>query len=69
VPLKLQTALGPNLRTVALGLAMAARSPLWFFLLEITALNLLMLWSLARQRKADRRIVQRLEGNAAMLGA
>jgi hypothetical protein len=69
VPLKLQTALGPNLRTVALGLAMAAGSPLWFFLLEVTGFNLLMLWSLARQRRADRRIVQRLEGNAAMLGA
>jgi phosphatidylglycerophosphate synthase len=68
-PLRLQTVLGPNLRTVALGLAMAAGSPLWFFLLEVTGLNLLMLWSIARQRKADRRIVQRLEGNAAMLGA
>jgi phosphatidylglycerophosphate synthase len=69
VPLKLQTALGPNLRTVALGLAMAAGSPLWFFLLEMTGLNLLMLWSMARQRKADRRILQRLEGNAALLGS
>jgi hypothetical protein len=69
VPLKLQTALGPNLRTIALGLAMAAGSPLWFFLIEITGLNLLMLWSLARQRRADRRILQRLEANAAMLGA
>jgi hypothetical protein len=69
IPLRLQTALGPNLRTIALGLAMAAGSPLWFFLLEVTALNLLMLWSLVRQRKADRRIVQRLESNAAMLGA
>jgi phosphatidylglycerophosphate synthase len=69
VPLAVQTALGPNLRTMALGLAMAAGSPLWFFLLEVTALNLLMLWSIARQRKADRRILQRLEGNAAMLGA
>jgi hypothetical protein len=69
IPLRLQTALGPNLRTVALGLAMAARSPLWFFLLEISGLNLLMLLSLARQRKADRRILHRLEGNATMLGA
>ncbi|MEA3001069.1 MAG: hypothetical protein QOK17_2902 [Sphingomonadales bacterium] len=68
-PLRLQTALGPNLRTMALGLAMAAGSPLWFFLLEATGLNLLMLWSMARQRRADRRILQRLEGNAALLGA
>jgi len=67
--LRLQTALGPNLRTVALGLAMAAGSPLWFFLIEVTGLNLLMLWSMVRQRRADRRILRRLEGNAAMLGA
>lgn len=68
LPLRLQTILGPNLRTVALGLSMAAGSPLWFFLLEVVPLNLLMLCSMAAQRRADRRIVERLEGNAAMLG-
>jgi hypothetical protein len=68
-PLRLQTALGPNLRTVALGLSMAAGWPLWFFLLEVTGFNLLLLWSTWAQRRCDRRIVERLEGNAAILGA
>lgn len=68
-PLRLQTLLGPNLRTVALGLSMAAGSPFWFFLLELTGLNLLMLWSISAQRRADRRIVERLDANAMLLGA
>jgi len=68
LPLRLQTILGANLRTVALGLSMAAGSPLWFFLLEVVPLNLLMLWSMAAQRRADRRIAERLEGNATLLG-
>jgi hypothetical protein len=69
LPLRLQTILGPNLRTVALGLSMAAGSPLWFFLLELVPFNLLMAWSIAAQRRAERRIIERLEGNAALLGS
>lgn len=69
LPLRLQTALGANLRTLALGASMAAGSPLWFFLLEAVPMNLLMLASILAQRRADRRIVERLEGNAALLGA
>ena len=68
VPLRLQTVLGANWRTVALALSMAAGSPLWFFLLEIVGFNLLLLASLLTQRAADRRIVERLEANAALLG-
>jgi len=68
IPLRLQTILGANGRTVALGLSMAAGSPLWFFGLEATALNLLLLVSIFLQRRCDRRIVRRLEANAAILG-
>ncbi|HEX4736500.1 MAG TPA: CDP-alcohol phosphatidyltransferase family protein [Allosphingosinicella sp.] len=59
-PLRTQTLLGPNLRTVALGISMAAGSPLWFFLFEIVPLNLLLLWSQRLQRRADLRILERL---------
>jgi hypothetical protein len=69
LPLRLQMILGANLRTVALALSMALGSPLWFLLIEALPMNLLMLWSIAAQRRADRRIAERLEGNAALLGA
>ena len=59
-PLKLQTFLGPNIRTVVLGISMAVGSPLWFFLFEIVPLNLLLLWSKRLQRRADLNVVQRL---------
>jgi hypothetical protein len=59
-PLRTQMMLGPNLRTVALGLSMAVGSPLWFFLFEIVPLNLLLLWSQRLQRRADLVILERL---------
>jgi phosphatidylglycerophosphate synthase len=59
-PLKSQALLGPNLRTVALGLSMAVGSPLWFFLFEIVPLNLLLLWSQRLQRRAELTILERL---------
>jgi hypothetical protein len=59
-PLRTQTLLGPNWRTIALGLSMAAGSPLWFFLFEAVPLNLLLLWSQRLQRRADLAIVARL---------
>jgi len=59
-PLKVQTFLGPNIRTVALGVSMAAGSPLWYFLFEIVPLNLLLLWSKRLQRRADLAIIDQL---------
>lgn len=59
-PLKLQTFLGPNIRTVVLGVSMALGSPLWFFLFEVVPLNLLLLWSKRLQRRADLNVVARL---------
>ena len=59
-PLRTETLLGPNLRTIALGLSMAFGSPLWFFLFEIVPLNLLLLWSQRLQRRADLTIIERL---------
>jgi len=61
-PLKLQTFLGPNVRTIVLGLSMAAGSPLWFFLFEVVPLNLLLAWSKRLQRRADLGIIARLSG-------
>jgi phosphatidylglycerophosphate synthase len=59
--LRLQTALGANPRTVALGASMAAGSPLWFFLFECTLLNALLVWSILHQRHSNQRLVARLE--------
>ncbi|HEX5182771.1 MAG TPA: CDP-alcohol phosphatidyltransferase family protein [Allosphingosinicella sp.] len=59
-PLRTEMLLGPNWRTVALGLSMAIGSPLWFFLFEAVPLNLLLLWSQRLQRRADLMIVARL---------
>jgi hypothetical protein len=60
-PLRLQIALGANLRTVALGISMVAGSPLWFFLFECTLLNLLLVWSMLNQNLCNQRLVARLE--------
>jgi hypothetical protein len=59
-PLFLQTYLGANPRTLLLGLSMALGSPLWFFLTEITLMNLLLLLSLHRQHAANRTLESRL---------
>jgi hypothetical protein len=67
--LKLQTWLGPNLRTVALAISMAAAGPIWFFLWEIVPLNLLFGVSLLAQRRCDATIAARLEANRSILGA
>lgn len=60
-PLRAQTILGPNLRTIALGLSMAMGSPLWFFLLEVVPFNVLLLWSKRLQRRCDRELLAGLE--------
>ena len=59
--LRLQIALGANLRTLALGASMAAGSPIWFFLFECTVLNALLAWSMLRQHDCNQRLVARLE--------
>lgn len=59
-PLRLQIWLGANPRTLLLGLSVAAGSPLYFFLIESTLLNLLLLWSIAEQRRCDARLAARL---------
>jgi hypothetical protein len=60
-PLLLQACLGSNPRTLLLGLSMALGSPLWFFLTEVTAMNLLLLASIRRQRTANRVLEAKLE--------
>ncbi|HEX9955150.1 MAG TPA: CDP-alcohol phosphatidyltransferase family protein [Allosphingosinicella sp.] len=45
--------LGPNRRTLLLGLSMAAGTPLWFFLIEATLFNLLLIASVRRQRRVN----------------
>ena len=56
----LQGWLGPNRRTLLLGASMALGNPGWFFLFEATALNLLLVASVARQRQVDRRMAEAL---------
>jgi hypothetical protein len=58
--LRVQTFLGPNIRTIALGLSMAAGSPLWFFLFETVPMNLVLLWSRRLQRRCDLTVAERL---------
>jgi hypothetical protein len=57
--IRVQTHLGANLRTVALGISMMAGSPLWFFLYEIVPLTLVLLWSRRLQRRCDLTILAR----------
>lgn len=47
---------GPNPRTIILGLSMLAGSPLWFFLAEAVALNLVLAVSVAHHNKVGRRL-------------
>jgi phosphatidylglycerophosphate synthase len=56
-----QVWLGANLRTLFLGVSMALGSPGWFFMLECTVLNLLLVASVARQRRVNAELRQALE--------
>ena len=58
-PLFLQGLLGANPRTILLGLSMALGSPLWFFLVETTLLNLLLVVSVRRQRRCNEALERR----------
>ena len=59
----LQKSVGPNPRTLILGASMALGSPLWFFLAEITVLNLLLLVSVRHHNRVADRLARRLEGS------
>ncbi|WP_301073061.1 CDP-alcohol phosphatidyltransferase family protein [Sphingomonas sp.] len=55
--LSLPGALGANPRTIILGLSMIAGTPMWFFLVEITVLNVILVVAILRQRAQCRRLV------------
>ncbi|HEX9931912.1 MAG TPA: CDP-alcohol phosphatidyltransferase family protein [Allosphingosinicella sp.] len=59
-PLFLQGLLGANPRTVLLGISMALGSPLFFFLAETTVMNLLLVASVRRQKRANVTLARRL---------
>ncbi len=63
--LPLQAALGANPRTLLLGASMALGSPLWFFLVEVTVLNLLLGVSIVRQEAMAGRLIARFGGNGS----
>ena len=56
--LRLCKVLGPNPRAVVLGLSMLAGSPLWYFLYQAVALNLLLIVSVRAHNAAAKRIAQ-----------
>jgi hypothetical protein len=58
--LRYEKLLGPNPRTIMLGLAMLLGSPLWFFLGELLLLNALLLVSLAHHNAVLQRLARRL---------
>ncbi|HWT12787.1 MAG TPA: CDP-alcohol phosphatidyltransferase family protein [Allosphingosinicella sp.] len=55
-----QKALGPNPRTLILGASMALGSPLYFFLAEVVALNLLLAVSVRHHNIVARRMMEKL---------
>ncbi len=53
-----QIALGANPRTILLGLSMIAGGPAWFFVIETTVLNLVLIASIVQQRRTSRRLAE-----------
>lgn len=56
--LELPAVLGANPRTIILGLSMIAGSPVWFFLVEATVLNVVLVAGVVRQHAQCRRLVR-----------
>lgn len=56
----LEKAVGPNPRTIILGISMAFGSPLYFFLAETVALNLLLLGSIWQHNAMSRRLAEKI---------
>jgi phosphatidylglycerophosphate synthase len=52
--------LGPNPRAIILGLSMLAGSPLWYFMYQAIALNLLLVISVVAHNRAAQRIAKSL---------
>lgn len=57
--------LGPNRRTLLLGLSMALGTPLWFMIFECTILNLLLVASIRRQWRVNADLAGALRTGAA----
>ena len=51
---------GPNPRTIMLGISMLLGSPLWYFLGEVILLNLILAVSVAQHNAVQQRLVERL---------
>lgn len=62
--LAFQKLLGPNPRTILLGVGMALGSPLYFFLAECVLLNLLLILSVRHHNVCSRNLAARLERGA-----
>ncbi len=58
--LRLEIAVGPNPRTLILGAAMLAGSPLWYFLGEVVLLNTILVLSVRHHNRVQRELVTRL---------
>jgi phosphatidylglycerophosphate synthase len=54
--------LGPNPRTIVLGMAMLAGSPIYYFAYQAVVLNLLLALSVVKHNRAAERIAARIEG-------
>jgi hypothetical protein len=63
--LRLQKVLGANPKTILVGLAMLAGSPLYFFLVEVVALNLLLIGSVWYHNRVASRLDRALARTAA----
>ena len=61
--LRYEKAVGPNPRTILLGVGMLFGSPLWFFLGELVLLNVVLALSVVHHNGVGRRLVTRLESD------
>ena len=66
--LRFQQALGANPRTIILGISMLLGSPLWFFLAEIVALNLLLTCSVRHHNALSRGLAAAISHGSALPG-